>query len=162
MSEQKKENSELEELKEKILKCEKERDEYLDGWRRAKADLINYKKDEIKRLEEMAKYLSEDIIMDLIKTLDNFDLGISALEKAGKAERGVYMVRSQLADILKKRGVSEISLKVGDKFDPSFAEAIAEAESDHPAGTIIEEIEKGYKLHDKVLRPVRVKVAKNK
>lgn len=150
----------LKEIKEMLDKCQKEREEYLAGWQRAKADLINYKKDEARKFEEIAKYLSEDIIIDLITVLDHFDLGIAALEKAGKAEKGVYMIRAELADILKKRGLSEILVKIGDKYDPKLAEAVAEVESNHPVGVVIEEIAKGYRLHDKVLRPAKVKISK--
>lgn len=72
------------------------------------------------------------------------------------------MIRSQLADILKKRGVEKISVKTGDKFDSALMEAIAEVESDKPEGTVVEEIEPGWRLHDKILRPARVKVAKTR
>lgn len=143
-----------------IEKLRQERDEYLAGWQRAKADFINYKKDELKHLEEVARYGSEDLIMELISILDNFDLGLRALEKAGPVEKGIYMLRAQIEDILKKRGVEKIVVKPGDRFDPAMAEAIAETESDKPAGTILEEIEPGYKLYDKILRPARVKVSK--
>lgn len=153
---QKKENN----LEEVLAKCEKEKEEYLAGWQRAKADFINYKKDEMKRLEEIAKYGSEDLIRELIVVLDNFDLGLAALEKAGPVERGVYMIKSQIEDILRKRGLEKIIIKIGDKFDPAVAEVIAEVESDKPAGTIVEEIEPGYRLYDKIIRPARVKVSK--
>ena len=151
---------EAKELKDKLEKCGKERDEYLAGWQRAKADFINYKKEELVRLEEIARYGSEELIADLITVLDNFELGLKALEKAGPVEKGVYMIRAQIEDVLKKRGLERIPIKVGDKFNPALAEAIAEVESDKPAGTIVEEIEAGYRLYDKILRPARVKLSK--
>ncbi len=147
-------------LAEQFLKCEKDRDDYLAGWQRAKADLINYKKDELRRMEEFARYATEDLIEELIGVLDNFDLGIAAMERMGSVEKGVYMIRSQMEDILKKRGLVRISVKIGDQFDPSYAEAIAEEESDKPQGTILQEIEPGYKLHDKIVRSARVKISK--
>lgn len=143
-----------------LEKCKKEKDEYLAGWQRAKADLINYKKEEIQRLEEVARYGNEDLIMELITVLDNFDLGLAALEKAGPVEKGIYMIRAQIEDILRKRGLLKIEIKVGDKFDPQIAEAISEVESENPPATIIEEIEAGYRLYDKILRPARVKISK--
>lgn len=154
--------AEPDDLAKKLADCEKRRDEYLAGWQRAKADFINYRKEELARLEEVAKYGSEELLRDLIGVLDSFDLGLRALEKAGPVEKGVYMIRSQLVDILKKRGVEKISVKAGDNFDPSMAEAVAEAESDKSAGTVLEEIEPGWRLHDKILRPARVKLAKSK
>lgn len=149
-------------LHEQLAKCEKDRDEYLAGWQRAKADLINYKKDELRRMEELAKYATENLMEELIGVLDNFGFGIAAMERMGPVEKGVYMIRSHMEDILKKRGLVRIPVNIGDEFDPSYAEAIAEEESDKPPGTILEEIEPGYKLHDKIIRPVRVKVSKQK
>jgi len=146
----------------KLAEAEKQRDEYLAGWQRAKADLINYKKEEFEHLQEVAQYGSVDIIRDLIVVLDNFDLGLRALEKQGSVEKGVYLIRSQIEDILKKRGLERISIKPGDPFDPSVAEAMTEVESDHAPGTVAEEIEPGYRLHDRVLRAARVIVAKSK
>ena len=66
-------------LQEELEKISKERDEYLDGWRRSKADLINYKKEELKRLEEMAKFGNEEVIRDLISVLDSFELALVTL-----------------------------------------------------------------------------------
>ena len=88
----------------KLDECEKQKNEYLAGWQRAKADFINYKKEELKRMEEMARYATEEFIRELIVILDNFDLGLRTLEKAGPVEKGIYMIRSQLEDILRKRG----------------------------------------------------------
>jgi molecular chaperone GrpE len=156
------ENDEAKMLKEKLEKCEKDRDDYLAGWQRAKADFINYKKDELRHLEEIARYGSIELIGELITVLDNFDLGLRAMEKAGPVEKGVYMIRTQIEDILRRRGVERIVVKAGDPFDPAVAEAIAEIDSEKPAGTVVEEIETGYRLYDKILRPARVKISRAK
>jgi molecular chaperone GrpE len=149
-------------LDQKLKDCEAKRDEYLAGWQRAKADFINYKKDEMKRLEEIARYGNEDLLMELVNVLDNFDLGLAALEKAGPVEKGVYLIRSQVEDILKKRGVERIPIKLGDPFNPAVAESVVEVESDKTPGTIVEEIQAGYRLYDKIIRPSRVKISKSK
>lgn len=141
-------------------KCQKERDEYLDGWKRTKADLINYKKDEAKRFETMIKFSNESLVRDLIIVLDSFDLALMALEKEGKAEKGIYLIRAQIEDILKQNGLERVIISVGQQFDPSLQEAVASVESDKPSGIIIEEVERGYTLHGKLVRPARVKVAK--
>ena len=147
-----------------LSKCEKERDEYLAGWQRAKADFANYKKDELKRLEEIARYQTEDFVLELIGVMDNFELGIAALEKQGPVEKGIYMIKTQIEDILKRRGLMRITIRAGDKFDPAVAEAVAEVDSpaggEIPQGAIVDEIEAGYRLYDKVIRPARVRVAK--
>lgn len=155
----------------------KRAEEYLDGWKRAKADLINYKKEEAKRFEALAKFANERIIRDLLTVLDSFDLAILAFEsqiysekedKLTEAEKsklisnlkGVYLIRAQLEDVLKNYGLERLSVSLGQKFDPLVHEAVATVESDQPSGTIVEEVEKGYLLHGKLIRPARVKVAK--
>jgi molecular chaperone GrpE len=148
------------ELEAKLSEAEKQRDEYLGGWQRTKADFINYKKEEMKHMEDVARYGNESLIKDLISVLDNFDLGLRTMEKAGPVERGIYLIRSQIDDILKKRGLEKVSVKAGDEFDPMIAEAMAEVPSDRPPGVIVEEVEPGYRLHDKILRPARVIISK--
>lgn len=143
-----------------LSKCQKERDEYLDGWKRAKAELLNYKKDEVQRFEQIIKLANEGLIKDLLVVLDSFDLGLAALEKEGLAQKGMYLIRSQLEDILKSHGLERITVSEGQPFNPAIQEAIVEVESDKPTGTVIEEIEKGYLLNGRVIRPARVKVAK--
>ena len=152
--------SEISEEMPEIEKIRKERDEYLDGWQRARAELINYKKDELKRFQEMAKFANESVLREIIAVLDSFDLALMALEKDGKAEKGIYLIKAQLEDILKNYGLERMSISIGEKFDPSLHEAVAEVESDKPSGTIIEEIEKGYFLNGKLIRPARVKISK--
>jgi len=149
-------------LRDMLAAAERQRDEYLAGWQRAKADFINYKKEEFAHLREVAQCGSEDLIKDLVAVLDNFDLGLRSLEKSGPVEKGVYLIRSQIEDILKKRGLERIAIKPGDAFDPGIAEAMAEVPSESPPGTVVEEIEPGYRLYEKVLRAARVIVAKAK
>jgi len=149
-------------LKEQIEEMTAQRDEYLAGWQRSKADFINYKKEEMKKLEDVARYGSEDLIKDLISVMDNFDLALRTLEKAGPVEKGIYLIRTQIDDILKKRGLEKIDLKPGDLFDPAIAEALSEVDAEQPPGAIVQEIEPGYRLHEKVLRPARVIISKDK
>lgn len=157
-------------------KCKKERDEYLAGWQRAKADFINYKKDEATRLQDIIRYGNEGLIKELITVMDNFDFALRMMEgnrntaptPAGDrspdwnvgTEKGMYMIRSQMEDMLRRHGVERIEIKVGDHFNPAISETIAEVESEKPPGTIVEEIEAGYRLYDKILRPARVKISK--
>ena len=154
------------ELEARLASTEVQRDEYLAGWQRAKADFANYKKDEMKRFEEMARYATGEMILDIIAVLDNFDLGLQALEKAGPVEKGVYMIRAQMEDMLKKRGVEKIPIALGSPFDPAIAEAIAEGDppagGGSPPGSVIEELSPGYRSSDRILRPARVRVARGK
>jgi molecular chaperone GrpE len=140
----------------------KEREEYLDGWKRAKADLVNYKNEEMTRLKEISRFASEDILRDIVVVLDSFDLGIAAVADSDEspAHKGMYMIRTQLEDVLKKRGLERMINPIGHPFDPALHEAIASVESEKESGTVVDEVEKGYLLHGKVLRPARVVVAK--
>lgn len=151
-----------EETNDELSQVKKERDEYLNGWKRAKADLINFQKDEAQRAEELIRYSKSGLIKELITVLDSFDIALAAMEKAGKSEKGVAMIESQLRDVLRRAGVSKIEVMIGGPFDANFHEAIAEAESEQPAGSIIEVAEQGYELNGKVIRPARVVLSKDK
>ena len=148
----------IKKLKETLARSEKERLEYLDGWQRAKADLVNYKKDEGRRLTDMAQFLGSEFVSDFLPALDSFDLALRH-EMPKEVEKGIIMIRSQLEDTLKRRGL-EVIHSLHQVFDPSLHEAIGEVESDKPEGTVIEELQKGYKVNGKVIRPARVKIAK--
>ena len=150
----------MDEENEKFMEAEKQRDEYLAGWQRAKADFMNYKKEEMEHLEEVSRYGSAEFMKELIAVLDNFDLALRTLEKEGPVEKGIYLIRTQIEDILKKRGLEKIDIKEGDVFDPAVAEALAEVEAEKSPGTVVEIIEPGYRLYEKVLRPARVIVNK--
>ena len=155
-------NVEIEDLKKRLEECERQRDEYLAGWQRARADFSNYRKDEALRFEEMARFASESLIKDLIPVLDSFDLGIATLEKSGNVDKGIYMIRAKLEDVLRERGLERVKVEIGKPLNPEIAEAIIEAESEGESGIVLEEIEPGYKLNGKVIRPARVKVSKQK
>ena len=147
--------------KEDLKNCETEKKEYLAGWQRAKADFINYRKDEGKRFQEMAVFVAAGLVQEILPVLDSFNLALSH-NLASEAEKGILLIRSQLEDILKKRGLEQIKVVSGEDFNPEKHESIGEAESDLPEGKIVEEIQRGYLFQGKVLRPARVKLAKNR
>lgn len=142
-----------------IEQLTKERDEYLDGWQRARAELVNYKRDESKRSDDLMKFANGTLIRELIAVVDNFELAIAAMERQGAIEKGIYLIKAQLEDILKQYGLEKVIVEIGQVFDPSLHDAIASVSSELPSGTIAEEVERGYYLHGKLLRPSRVKVA---
>ena len=142
----------MEEIEELKIKCE----EYLNGWKRAKADFINQQKEESARLEAILKFGHEQLMKELIITMDSFGLALAAQP----AEKGFCLVRQQLEDLLKRNGLEKVSVVIGQEFDPSFQEAVAVVESEGPSNTVVEEIERGYTLHGKLIRPARVKVSK--
>ncbi|MCL4404230.1 nucleotide exchange factor GrpE [Patescibacteria group bacterium] len=142
-----------------LEKVQKERDEYLDGWKRAKADFINYKKDEAARLEQFVKFSNESLLSELVMVLDSFDLSLTAI-KDEATQKGVLLIKSQLEDLLKKYGLERIKVKEGDAFDPGRDEAVGEVEAQAPPGHIAEVIAAGYTLHGKVIRATRVKLSR--
>ena len=143
------------------MKIKREREEYLDGWKRAKAELINHKNDELKRMSEIVRFAGEDIARDMVEILDSFDLCIASLSVDNQSlAKGIYMIRTQLEDALKRKGMERIIVSVGHQFDPGLHEAISTVQSDKPPGIVIEEIEKGYMWNGKLLRPARVVVSK--
>ena len=152
---EKKEELNLEEYK-------KQRDEYLAGWQRARADLLNYKKEEMERFEQVLKFAGEEFVLKVLPILDNFNLIEKKLPEDLKKEeniKGILQLKKQIEDFLKSQGVEEI--KCGEKFDPNFQEAVETIEKEEgESGTILEEIQKGYTINGRILRPAKVKVIK--
>ena len=146
-------------VKEDLKKCETERKEYLEGWQRAKADHINYKNDEGTRMEAMERFIAAGHVTDVLPALDSFDLALGHAMPQ-EVERGVLLIRSQFEDVLKKRGLTEIEVKVGDEFNPEKHESIGEVESGAAAGAIAEVVQRGYFFRERVLRPARVRLSK--
>jgi molecular chaperone GrpE len=171
----------LDEHKQKLEECQKLKDEYLAGWQRARAELLNYKKEELERIGNLIKYAGEGIILNILPILDNFEIAERKLpenlkndenpegipppaEPYGASLKGFLQIKKQLEDFLKSQGVEEIK-SVGEKFDPNFHEVVEEiAEVGPPQpkepGIVIEEIQKGYKIKDRLLRPAKVRVSK--
>ena len=157
----------IDELKEHLQKCEEERAEYLNGWQRAKADYINYKKEETHRLEDVFRSIAGTILSDILPVLDSFDLALETGDrnveiKESADQHGMLLIRAQLFDVLKNRGLEIIAINKGHGFNPERHEALGEVECDLPEGTIYDEVQKGYMLNGKVIRPARVRLAKSK
>ncbi|MDP2629251.1 MAG: nucleotide exchange factor GrpE [Candidatus Harrisonbacteria bacterium] len=147
-----------EEKKDDVLEqCQAEREEYLNGWKRAKADLINYQKEEGRRLEQFSKFALESFLHELLTILDSFDLALSS-SKDEETKKGVTMIKSQLEETLKRQGLERLSVREGDQFDPSTHEAVEEGEGE--SGMVLDVLVAGYSLHGKVIRAAKVKVGK--
>jgi len=153
----------LEKLNKKLEECQKLKEGYLEGWKRAQADLINYKKQESVRLSEFSDYVKEEFILKILPVLDNIYLAEKKLTKELKKKSwvgGVLKIKEQLLDILEKEGAEQMKC-LGKKFDPNFHEAVQVLEKkDAKPGIVIEEIKKGYTFQGRVLRPARVKITK--
>lgn len=141
-----------------LEKIKKERDEYLAGWQRAKADFANYQKEEARRQEEFAKWALAVFMTELLPIIDSFDVALA--QSTNEAETmGLKLIRNQFVSTLAKYGLAPIPAEKGAKFNPELHEAISHEPSDQPEDTILEEVQKGYLLHERVLRPAKVKVS---
>ncbi|MDO8557636.1 MAG: nucleotide exchange factor GrpE [bacterium] len=146
----------------KLAECEKKRDEYLAGWQRERADFQNYKKEETKRAGELRGMLTENIVHELLPVLDSFDIALYFVPddlRGHKWIHGTERMHIQFLDTLKRQGVETINTE-GAMFNPAFHESVEEVASDKPEGTIVEEVQRGYILNGRTIRPARVKVAK--
>jgi molecular chaperone GrpE len=141
----------------------RERDEYLDRLQRTSADFANYQKRMQREVEETRKYAAGPVALDLLGVIDNIHRAIEAA--SGRMDEGFLdgfkMIEEQLMDTLKKQGVAPIEA-LEQPFDPNFHEALMEIEDEtRPDKTVVEELEKGYMIHDRLLRPARVRVSRD-
>jgi molecular chaperone GrpE len=145
-----------------LAEVTRERDEYLDSLRRLKAEFENYRKRAARDQESLVARAHERLVKELLPVLDDLARALEAAERHEEAqlEEGVRLVHRQLAAILVKEGLSEIATEGA--FDPNVHEALLSQPSDEPEGSVIEVIQKGYTLGDRVLRPARVVVASPK
>jgi molecular chaperone GrpE len=128
------------------------------GWKRALADLENYKKRAVKENEDFRRYCLEDYIFSLLPVLDNFDLALKHVPKEEAKNNwivGILHIKKQLENVLTENGVNVIEAKIGDDFDENFHEVV---DGEFKKGKIQEIIKAGYKIGDKIIRPVMVKI----
>ena len=151
----------LKKLREKLHKCEAEKKEYLDGWQRMRADFANARKEEDMRRGELIKFASEGLVEDMLPVLDSFSMAFANKESWEKVDtnwrKGVEYIHAQMLSVLESRGLVEVGV-VGEKIDPRLHIEIEQLPGDaSKAGTVVEIIQKGYRLHNKVIRPAKVK-----
>jgi molecular chaperone GrpE len=142
-----------------LAAVERERDEYLDGLQRLKAEFDNYRKRAARDQESFAARANEGLVKELLPIVDDLERALQAAEQheEAKLEQGVALVHRALFDALRKQGLEEIP--TNGRFDPHVHEALLSQPSEQEEGAVIEVIQKGYKLGDRVLRPARVVVA---
>jgi molecular chaperone GrpE len=145
-------------LEEEKAKAEK----YLSNWQRAEADFDNYRKRIEQERSETDRFANTVLILNLLPVLDDLERAFNSLS-AKLAQLtwidGIRLIYRKLQAILETRGLTEIKT-VGENFDPTVHEAVSQGEGEE--GKVIEELQKGYKLHDRVIRPALVVVGKGK
>jgi molecular chaperone GrpE len=153
----------MEKLRDELEKAKAERQEYLDGWQRCKADSINARKDLLVTAERQGERAKERLIEEIIPALDGFDLaaGSPAWELVDAGWRsGIDQIRNQLLDVLSRHGVERYG-RAGEKFDHVLHEAVEERD-DMPGqpGEILRILRYGYKMGQRIIRPAQVIVKK--
>lgn len=150
---------EFQALKDKAEKC----DGYFDKLLRVQADFDNYKKRLEREKIEFIKFANEEIIVEILKILDDFERAVEAGKHKHDFDilyKGVEMIWKDLKEFLKQKGLKEIETK-GKPFNPHEHEAMMQEETgEHPEDHVVEEFQKGYILNGRVIRPAKVKVSK--
>lgn len=152
-------------FEEQVAKLTEERDRLNEQLLRTLADMQNQRKRYQQEAHQVRAFATEDLVRELLPVLDNFERTIAAAEGGASFENvieGIRAVDRQIRSALERRNVSRIKAH-GEPFNPDYHEAIGTEESDeHEEGTVTGEVEAGYKMADKVIRPARVRVAKKR
>jgi molecular chaperone GrpE len=139
--------------------------EYKDNWLRTAADFENFKKRAARERTESVQFANAALLQKLLPVLDNFEMAQAAAQSAqgdklASLQTGIAMIQQQLKTAVAEAGLEEMDAS-GKPFDPAFHEAVSQQETDSvPEGHVIQQIRKGYKLRDRLLRPAAVIVAK--
>ena len=153
----------LKKLRNDLKQVKKEKEEYLIGWQKERADFANYKKQEEDRKTMFSESMRERILARFLTVMDSFNMAFANKEAWEKVDlnwrKGVEYIHSQMNTVFEEYGVKEIG-KIGENFDPNIHESLdmvetTEKDKNH---TISNVIQKGYKIGDRVLRPARVNV----
>ncbi len=128
--------------------------------KRVQADYENYRKRVERDNAELRKYAAKEFVSKLLPVLDSFELALPHMDKKDEYIKGIEMIYGQLCSIIASVGVRAIECE-GKMFDPAFHEALLSEAHKNKEGTILEVLQKGYTMHDTVIRPAKVKIAKN-
>ena len=155
--EQKPESLEIE-SEQALSEARQKAENYLESWKRAQADFINYKRRAEQEKQEMGQYANAQLILSLLPVLDDFERAFdNAMPKEAKPEwvAGVKLIENKFRSILSAQGLIPIDA-VGKPFDPALHEAVMRGKGEE--GIVVQEMRRGYKLNDRVLRPSQVVV----
>jgi len=155
-------NDDLKKLRESLVKISAERDEMRDQLMRTLAEFQNFRKRSEADKATLRRSANESLVVDLLPVLDNFERSMKSLDAGASPEAimgGIQAVDRQLKSVLERYNVHKVESE-GSQFNPEVHEALATHESDeHPEDMVVEELESGYRMFDKVIRPAKVKVS---
>lgn len=150
-------------LKKELEEIRLKSDEYLDGWQRERAEFANFRKRVEREREQIQQIAAGNILKRYLEVVDDLDRALKTRPRQGEGAAwaaGIDLIYAKLLSILENEGVRAISAE-GQEFDPNLHEAISHEESSgHESGQIIEVVQNGYLLGERVLRPARVRVAR--
>lgn len=156
--------AELDAVKKSLADLTAKSAEYLDGWQRARAEFANYKKRQEADFANLRAISTSSLLSKLIPVLDDFERATKTLAPSLRDMtwiEGVLLIHRKLQLILESEGIRPIEVKPNDLFDPAVHEAVSHDEAEGiESGHVIEELQKGYKLGDRVIRPTLVRVAR--
>lgn len=133
--------------------------ELKDRWMRTQADLENLKRRAAREKQDALRFGSENLLKDLLPVIDNLHRALAHAKGEDPIVAGVQMVLKGFDEVFERHGVKVVPAR-GTPFDPNLHEAISHVESEHPPNTVIDEHQRGYVLHDRLLRPALVTVGK--
>lgn len=142
-----------------VIQLRAELAEIKDRWVRERAELENFKRRATREKQDALRFGSENLLKDLLPVIDNLHRALAHAKSDDPIVTGVRMVLRGLDDVFERHGVKVVPAR-GEPFDPNRHEAISHVESDAPANTVIDEHQRGYVLHDRLLRPALVTVGK--
>ena len=147
-------------LEEQISSLEEEKNNYYTKLQRLQADFVNYRNRTQREKDSIALEAKIELVNELLPVIDNFERALTSEGEESDLKAGVEMIYKQLINNLKSQGLEEITTK-GEEFHHKYHEAIMQVEDcEEESGIIVEEMQKGYLIEDKVIRPAMVKVAK--
>jgi molecular chaperone GrpE len=154
----------VKQLEEKLEAATREAQENYDRLLRVSAEFENFKKRSAREMDELRKFSNQALVKDLLPIVDNLELALKSSEESGqdvdsKLREGVDLTRKEILKIFEKYNVKQIEA-LGEPFDPNYHEAVMREESDrYGENTVISELQKGYLMHDRLIRPTMVVVA---
>lgn len=149
----------IEDLKQELEACKKQAEEYLNGWKRAKADYINLKKENEAAGAELAQFVAGGMFLKFLPVYDGLEKACAMENSGDKWVEGILNIKKQFEEVFKKFGVEEIKT-VGEKFNPEFHEAVSREKKDGvESDLILEEVSGGYMMNGKTIIAAKVIVS---
>ncbi len=149
--------------KKELCNCKKREQELIDSLQRSQAEFENFRKRVDRDRESFCKFASEGIIKKILPVMENFERSLNSKDKENHDEfvKAIDMIHNQLLDVLEKEGLKRIDAEAK-PFDPELHEPLLQEESDEKPNTVLEVLQPGYTLNDKVIQHARVKISKEK